>query len=139
MNATPATYEEILAFILAQLSEPVDQQETTDGALVITSGDPEEVVIRLSKEDVVVAEFAGTWITPYELQVAPIHIASMTWVAVSESAAMRLLGASISAAREARLSKFRTCTTCETSTPPEWMHGEEVCQGCAEREDGVVH
>ena len=52
---------------------------------------------------------------------------------------MRAVKALITAARTTRLAKFRDCSICGRHNPPEWMHTDEVCQGCAEREQGVVH
>ena len=135
----PAAYEEILAYILAQLDEPVEQHDTDDGSVVMTSGDPGEVIVRLSATQVLVAEYAAEWQTPYEAVVEPIPIGSVNWPVISPEAAMRSIKALMGAAREARLAKFRTCTMCEQRTAPEWMHSEEVCQPCAERELGVVH
>ena len=42
-------------------------------------------------------------------------------------------------ARSARLGTYRWCTHCHETLPPEWMHGEAVCQGCAEKHLGVVY
>jgi hypothetical protein len=52
---------------------------------------------------------------------------------------MRAVKALITAARNSRIAKFRTCSMCRGRKPPEWMHGDDVCQRCAERELGVVY
>lgn len=135
----PAAYEEILAFILAQLNDPVEQHETDDGAVVMTSGDPGEVIVRLSSAQVLVAEYAAEWQTPYEAAIEPVPIGSVNWSVISPEAAMRSIKALMGAAREARLSKYSTCTICEQRTAPEWMHSEDVCRPCAERDREVVH
>ena len=39
----------MLAYVLAHLEEPVHQQISTDGAVVITGGEPTEVIVRLTE------------------------------------------------------------------------------------------
>jgi hypothetical protein len=34
---------------------------------------------------------------------------------------------------------FRRCETCKMLKPLGWMHDAKICQGCAERDLGVVH
>ncbi len=34
---------------------------------------------------------------------------------------------------------FRVCTECGTRNPVGWMHDDAICQGCAERNHGVVY
>lgn len=135
----PAAYEEILALILAQLSEAVEQHEDDEGSVVITGGDPGEVVVHLSATQVIVAEYAVDWETPDEAVIDPIPTGGVNWTVVSSDGAMRCIKALITAAREARLAKFRTCTRCEERTPPEWMHSDELCQECAEQDLGLIH
>ncbi len=36
-------------------------------------------------------------------------------------------------------SYFRRCTECGNRNPIGWMHDECICQGCAERNHGVVY
>jgi hypothetical protein len=38
-----------------------------------------------------------------------------------------------------RLASFTPCAECQSVNPPEWMHDRRICQGCAERNHGVVH
>ena len=45
----------------------------------------------------------------------------------------------IDAARDVRRGSYRTCRFCRQATPPEWLHDEGTCQGCAEGRLGVVH
>jgi hypothetical protein len=134
-----AAYEELLAFIAAQLNDPVEQQEDAEGAIVFTSGDPGEVIVKLTGSQVAVAAFAVSWHTPYDPVVEPIGIGVVNWCHISPEATMRAVKALIVAAREARRAKFSTCHMCERLLPPEWMHTEDVCQGCAKGELGVVH
>jgi hypothetical protein len=134
-----AAYEELLAFIAAQLTQPVEQQEDDESAIVFTSGDPGEVIVKLTASQVAVAEFAVSWHTPHTPVVEPIAIGIVNWTRISPEATMRAVKALIAAAREARLAKFSECRSCERSLPPEWMHTEDLCQGCAEPEMKIVH
>jgi len=34
---------------------------------------------------------------------------------------------------------FRVCRECDERNPIGWMHDERICQGCAERNHGVVY
>jgi len=34
---------------------------------------------------------------------------------------------------------FRVCRECKERNPIGWMHDKRICQGCAERNHGVVH
>lgn len=42
-------------------------------------------------------------------------------------------------AQEKRRRQFRKCKYCGQMVPPEHRHGKDVCHGCAERHDGIVH
>jgi hypothetical protein len=132
-------YEPLLAFIAAQLSRPVTQQEEANGTIVFTGGDPPEVIVRFTPGTVVVCEYSVTWQGPHTAVVVPITIGSVIWTRLPEEGAMRAVKALITVARNVRLSKFRVCTICDQRNPPEWMHDDEVCQGCADAEFGVVH
>ncbi len=135
----PAAFEELIAFIAAQLPAPVQQDFQDDGSVLFVGGDPGEVIVRLTTHTVTVAEYSVRWERPSTPAVQPIEVAVFNWEAVSGDAAMRVVRTLIAATRESRLSKYTTCQACEKSTPPEWMHDDEICQSCAERERGVVH
>src|SRR5512132_2721204 len=105
----------MLAFALAQLTAPVEQHSDDDGAMVMTGGEPAEVIVRLTESEVTVAEFAIAWRGPYTGSVEPIPIGTVHWTAISAEGAMRAVKALVGAAREARLVKFRVCGMCEQS------------------------
>lgn len=42
-------------------------------------------------------------------------------------------------ARKARAAEFRTCRYCRKEYPPEHRHSHNVCHGCAEKYQGIVH
>lgn len=45
----------------------------------------------------------------------------------------------IKKAQKARLRQYHKCRYCGESFPPERRHRKDVCHGCAERHEGVVH
>lgn len=135
---TTLAFEEMLAFVLAQFDVPVERDDS-DGAVLITSGEPGEVIVRLTALDVTVAEYAVEEHGDNPESVDPIVIGSVMWSAISADAAMRVVKGLIGAAREARLAKFRVCRLCEQATPPEWMETDDLCADCAGDGYGVVH
>lgn len=134
-----AAFEELIAFITAQLPAPVQQDFEDDGSVSFVGGEPAEVIVRLTATTVTVAEYTVRWEGPLTPVAQPVEVAVLHWETVSGDAAMRVVRTLIGAAREARLSKYATCQACEKITPPEWMHDDEICQACAERERRVVH
>lgn len=45
----------------------------------------------------------------------------------------------IGAAMNARQMEFRQCKYCKREFPPEHRESDDVCHGCSERHEGVVH
>ena len=134
-----APYEALLAFIAAQLPQPVRQDEEEDGVMVLTGGQPPEVIVRLLPAAAIVSEYSVTWERPQMPVVKPLSMGSVKWRRMSEEDAMRAVKALITAARNSRLARFRLCSVCGQRHPPEWMHSRDICIGCAERESDVVH
>jgi hypothetical protein len=136
--SAPERYEQVMAFLAANLPARVEQQEEKDG-LVFTAGDPPEVVVRLTQSHVIVSEYAAVWGTPFTLVARPRRVGVLNWKRLPETAFFNALSQLIRGAREVRLSRFRTCRHCGESSPPEWLHSDDVCHGCAERSLGFVH
>ena len=132
-------YEELLDFIARELGEPLQRQESLDGATVFVAGDPGEVIVRCRKSSVSVAVYAVRWRGPHTPIVVPREFAKLAWNRLPQGALVMTLHALIAAAREVRRSEFRKCRMCGDMNPPEWMHSKDICQGCAERHLGVVH
>ena len=130
----PARYEELLALIGSHLAAPVTREQAPDGSLYFVGGDPQDVIVRVSSATVIVSEYAVRWEGPTTAVVRPIRVGSVAWRRIPETSAMRIVSALIDAARQSRLDTFRPCASCETPTPPEWMHDGELCRSCAARE-----
>jgi hypothetical protein len=131
-------YEQIIAFIGSHLPAPLDRQETSDGSLMFTGGDPAEVVVHLTDTNVIVSEFAGDWVLHGGFMVKPRRLGLLRWTRIPETHLMNALSVLIRAARETRLSRYRPCSLCGATCPPEALVGE-MCTGCGEQLLTVVH
>jgi hypothetical protein len=132
-------YEQLIAFLSTHLPSPVDQMEDTNGILVFRGGSPVEVIATLTHTSVIIDEFAVRWETPVSAVERPRRVGALNWRRLPESTLMNVVGQLIKGAREVRRSRYRACRFCGRTNPPEWLHNDDVCQGCAEAELGVVH
>ena len=67
----PERYEQLIAFLDSNLPSPVDRQESADGSVQFTGGEPAEVVVSLTETSVLVSEFAGVWESAFTLAARP--------------------------------------------------------------------
>jgi hypothetical protein len=133
-------YEQLIAFLGAQLPQPVEEQTGADGGeLVFTGGEPVEVVVYLTGTSVIVAEFAGRWESPCRFVPRPRKVGTLRWRRLPETVLQQALSALIKGARERRLATYQTCQSCGKHRPPEWLHGDAVCRACAEQCGGMIH
>jgi hypothetical protein len=105
----------------------------------VVGGDPGEVVLKITASRVSVSVFTVRWEGPHTPRVRPRQLASLRWDRLPASRLMMVLHDLTDTAAETRRATFRKCTRCGKTRPPEWMHGEDTCQSCAERELGVVY
>jgi hypothetical protein len=138
MNA-PDQFEQLVEFLDATLPSPIERHAGDDGSLLFTRGSPGEVVVRLTHTSVIVSEYAGEWDTPYAFTVRPRRVGMLKWRRLSAPSLLNALSQLIAGAREARRGRYRRCCHCGASSPPEWMHTDEVCVGCAHQQMGVIH
>jgi hypothetical protein len=139
MMDAPERYEQLIAFLDSNLPLPVERQEGADGAVQFTGGEPAEVVVSLTDTSVIVSEFAGVWESAFTFAARPRRVGVLKWRRLPETALFNTLSLLIKGAREARMSRFQTCRYCARSTAPEWMHGNGVCQACADQHSGAIH
>lgn len=132
-------WEDWIAFFEARLPQPLDRADGDDGSITYTSGQPAEVVVRLTRSAIVVSQFAVAWDGPHRLVPAPRRIGSLRWRRLGSSRAIAVVEHLLAAAREARRESYLVCRSCERSHPPEWMHDEWTCQDCSEAHRGAVH
>jgi hypothetical protein len=135
----PERFEQLIAFLESNLPAPVERQESADGSMHFTGGDPAQVVAALTEHSVVVSEFAGVWETPFTLAARPRRVGVLKWRRLPETSLFNALTALIKGAREARQSRFQACRYCGKVTAPEWMHDDGVCQSCADQQSGAIH
>lgn len=131
-------YEQLLAFISTHMPTPFTQEDV-DGVMIFTGGSPSEVIVRLTETAVFVEEYAVRWETPYTPVVRPRRVGTIKWRRLPESELMRIVGDLIKGTIATRRRRYRTCSFCGRSNPPEWMADNTTCQHCAEHELGVVH
>ena len=133
----PLDRDFLLREIRELLPDPLREETQLDGSLVIVGGDPGEVIVRINGKKVSIAVFSVRWDGPHTPVVRPKQLATLNWKRFPASTMMMTLHGLISAAIEIRRSKYRKCEKCEETQPPEWMHGEDICQSCAEQHLGV--
>jgi hypothetical protein len=120
---------------LLSVAGPVEEH----AAIILTVGDPVEVRLIVEPHAIHVEVPVVEWQGPHTPILTGERRTSVpTWDLDGSTAEAELAGA-IEAARAERLARFRTCGECGESTPPEWMHDEALCSGCAQRKHGVVH
>lgn len=132
-------WEDWIAFFEARLPQPLDRVDGDDGSITYTSGQPGEVVVRLTRASIIVSEFAVAWDSPDTLVPAPRRLGSVRWRRLGSSRAIAVIEHLLTAAREARRARYQLCRSCDRSQPPEWMYDEATCQECADAHVEVVH
>src|SRR5438132_1422878 len=120
-------FEQLIAFIGSQLPKPVDERQSDDGSIIFTGGQPSQVIVRLTEQTVVVAEFAEARRVD-NFSIEPRVVGELYWQALPETSLMNALSALIKGARDARMSKFRVCSACGESTAPESLGLDNVCE-----------
>jgi hypothetical protein len=128
----PERFEQLIAFVGAQLPTPVEEHQTDDGSFIFSGGDPAEVVVQVTESTVLVATVVGD-------DGEPQRVGELHWRLLPETAMMNAVSALIKGAREARLATYRVCLDCGARKAPEYMQTDEVCRECAEGGPQTVH
>jgi hypothetical protein len=135
----PERFEQLIAFVGAQLPAPVEEHQTDDGSFIFTGGDPAEVIVQVTESTVLVAAVGGIGEEPDRERGAPQPVGELRWRLLPETAMMNALSAMIKGAREARLATYRVCLDCGVRKAPEHMQADDVCLECAEGGPTTVH
>ena len=135
MEPEPLAWEALVASLVHGLPQPVKHEAALDGATVFVGGDPGEVVVRLTADELTVSEFAVEWQGPNTPVTRPIELGHVHWALLPGVEVMRVLNALIEATRHSRRSKYRQCPMCEQVRPPESMNEEDVCDSCAKGQE----
>ncbi len=140
MNATePIGRDSIIEYLKELLPDPIREGEGLDGSLTLVGGDPGEVIVGMTADEVSVSVFSVLWEGPHTPRVFPRRLASLCWCHIPASSLMMSLHTLVDAASELRRESYSSCERCGKTKPPEWMHGDSICQSCAEKELGVVY
>ena len=137
-SGKPYRLEELLREINSLLPEPVRREDGLDGSTVLICGDPGEVVVRVTHEEILVSLYRVHWDGPHTPVVCPQELAKLRWDRLPSSSPWMSLHGLIVMACEMRRATFVECSHCKKVQPPEWMDGD-VCQSCGERYFGIVH
>jgi len=131
-------FEQLIAFVGAQLPKPVEEHQTDDGSFIFTGGEPAEVIVQVTESTVLVAAFVAI---PEGDRAAldPQPVGELHWRRLPENAVMNALSALIKGSREVRLSTYRVCLDCGGTRAPEEMAEEDLCRECAEAPPKTVH
>lgn len=135
--------------VIALLPQPVNSNEIVtefkDGYPIetdieFTGGYPVEVVVKFSEEGISIATFKAFWHGPHELKAKPKQLALLKWSDLPKSLpdAVETIRPIVQKACKLRKATYSTCDSCKETNPPEWMHNENTCQACAEKQ-GVVY
>jgi len=113
-----------------------DDREALDPALEwFAAGSPVLVLVGVGGGVCTVAQPVVTWMG-HVPQLAMTQAESVSLDA--EVATLAWIKREVARVTSARKALFRTCVDCGESNPPEWMMNDGICQGCAERNHGVV-
>lgn len=102
-------------------------------------GDPPEVVIERTDDEVRIYRFELDWPHPHEPVANPVLLGAIRWPELAPAVALEVCRLLIDEAGRQRREAFRTCRYCDRTLGPEHMQTGDVCHGCAERYLGVVH
>jgi len=132
-GAGPGQRGSPMEIVRRALGHPLREEAGPDGTILLIAGVPGDVVAVVSESKVSILEFSQEWQGPYTLvenhiPVGDVHLSGLSGVDLK-----RLVTELVAVTRERRRGSFGKCEYCKKSVPPEFMHGDGVCQGCAER------
>jgi len=133
-----AKIDNLIRDIKALLPTPISE-ENVDADVRLIGGDPGEVVALVSEDEVIFSQFALEWDGPHTPVIRPLPIATIQWKNLLKPERQRFFTSLVELIVQRRRKLYRKCQYCKDLTPPEWLHNDQTCQGCAERHLGVVH
>jgi hypothetical protein len=136
---SPERFEQLIAFVGAQLPTPVEEHQADDGSFIFSGGDPAEVVVQVGESTVLVAVFVGVDGDHDSPRTEPQPVAELHWRLLPETAVMNALSALIKGAREVRLATYRVCLDCGERKAPEHMETDDLCLECADEGPKTIH
>lgn len=121
------------------LPVPIREDDELPGEVVLVGGEPGEVIVQIYRNKVTVSVYGARWDGPHTLVLRPKRLASLDWMQLPAATIKTILPELIGAATKLRRAQYRKCKMCNETNPPEWMHGDDICQSCATAHCGVVY
>jgi len=121
------------------LPKPIREDDELPGEVVLVGGEPGEVIVQIDRNEVIVSVYGARWDSPYTMVLRPKRLASLGWMQLPAATIKTILPELIGAATKLRRAQYRNCKMCNETNPPEWMHGDDICQSCATAHCGVVY
>ena len=86
-------FEQLIAFVGAQLPKPVEEHQTDDGSFIFTGGEPAEVIVQVTESTVLVAAFVAIPEGGDASATEPQPVGELHWRLLPETAVMNALSA----------------------------------------------
>jgi len=125
-------------YLSADLSQPCTISTAWDGAEIYESGDPSEVMVRITSTEVQVYLPSFFWRNSHEIVRDPQLLGTLNWRLLGRPDTFIACHHLIQTAQKQRRETFRKCKYCEKIFGPEHMD-DDVCHGCEEKHLHVVH
>ena len=111
------------------------------GSPLLIGGEPGEVVAGIVDDSLHIYLFAMTWTHPHLAVISPKDFRTIALASLPADLddLDDVLKEAISAAVRAHRRRFRTCSYCRKSVPPEGLADRTTCHGCAEQHLRIVY
>ena len=118
------------------LPRPVRRDEYEGGVRLI-GGDPGVVVAEFRGGKILLSQYDAIWEGPHTLTVRPIPLVTVQCDDMTGEERAEVVKSLIRLISKRRRKLYERCQDCNKLTAPEYQHGDDTCQGCAQRELGV--
>ncbi len=125
-------------YLSSDLSQPCIVSTAWDSAEIYESGDPPEVMVRITSTEVQVYRPSFFWRNSHDLVREPQLLGTLNWRLFGRPDTFTACHHLIQTAQKQRRKNFRKCKYCGNIFGPENMD-DEVCHGCEEKHLHVVH
>ena len=122
----------------SDLKQPCTISTAWDGAEIYESGNPPEVMVRITSTEVQVYRPSYFWRNSHELIRDPQLLGTLNWRFLGRYDTLTAFLYLINTAQKQRRETFRKCKYCESIFGPEHMD-DDVCHGCEEEHLHIVH
>lgn len=131
--------DDLVETIKSLLPKPVRKDDGTPGEVVLIGGEPGDVIVQIDRNEVIVSVYFVRWDGPHTLVLCPQRFASLDWMQIPAATIKIILSELIGVATKLRRDQYSNCKMCNEAKPPEWMHGDGICQSCATVHCGIVY